>query len=104
VFATGPGASAMENASQARETCKRSRDEVQRQADGGQIGLMWDGGLCIRAEWVCLGAVCATALAHAVVCRRRRLNGNQISTIASGTFSGLTVLTELYGPGLWVLG
>jgi hypothetical protein len=42
-------------------------------------------------------AVCATALANAVVCRRRSLTGNQISTIAIGTFTGLTALIGLYG-------
>jgi hypothetical protein len=42
-----------------------------------------------------------TALAHAVVCRRRWLYTNQISTIANGAFTGLTALTELYGAGLW---
>jgi hypothetical protein len=40
-------------------------------------------------------------LAHVVFCRRRVLNGNQISTIASGTFSELTALLWLYGAGLW---
>jgi hypothetical protein len=43
-----------------------------------------------------------TALAHAVVCRRRYLSNNQISTIANGAFAGLTALTDLYGAGLWV--
>jgi hypothetical protein len=47
-------------------------------------------------------AVLATALAHAVFCRRRWLTSNQISTIANGAFAGLTALTELYGTGLWV--
>ncbi len=42
-----------------------------------------------------------TALSHAVVCRRRYLYNNQISTIANGAFTGLTALTELYGAGLW---
>jgi hypothetical protein len=45
-----------------------------------------------------------TALSHAVVCRRRSLSSNyQIGTqtIANGTFTGLTALTELYGAGLW---
>ncbi len=43
----------------------------------------------------------ATALAHAVLCWCRWLSSNQISTIANGTFAGLTALTELYGAGLW---
>ncbi len=60
------------------------------------------GGLCVCAVWVCFEAVCAIALAHAVVCRRRRLDSNQIRTIANGAFSGLTALTQLYGAGLWV--
>ncbi len=42
-----------------------------------------------------------TALAYAVVCRCRDLWNNQISTIANGTFTGLTALTQLYGAGLW---
>ncbi len=42
-----------------------------------------------------------TAPAHAVVCRCRSLWGNRISTIANGTFAGLTALTELYGAVLW---
>jgi hypothetical protein len=29
------------------------------------------------------------------------LNNNQISTIANGTFAGLTALQYLYGAGLW---
>jgi hypothetical protein len=41
------------------------------------------------------------ALTHAVVCRRRRLHSNQISTIADGAFAGLTALLSLYGAGLW---
>ncbi len=53
--------------------------------------------------WACLGAVCTTALGHAVICRRRRLDSNQISIIANGTFAGLTALTRLYGAGLWTL-
>jgi hypothetical protein len=51
--------------------------------------------------WVCEGAVLATALAHMVVCRRRWLFSNQISTIADGAFAGLTALTQLYDSGLW---
>ncbi len=47
------------------------------------------------------GAMCSIALVHAVVCRRRDLSFNQISTIANGTFAGLTALTSLYGVGLW---
>ncbi len=42
-----------------------------------------------------------TALAHAVVSRRRQLYSNQISTIGNGAFTGLTALTSLYGAGLW---
>jgi hypothetical protein len=45
----------------------------------------------------------STALSHAVVCRRRYLSRNKISTIASGTFAGLTALTQLYGAGLLAL-
>jgi hypothetical protein len=41
------------------------------------------------------------ALAHAVACRRRDLDSNQISTIANGAFAGLTALTDLYDAGLW---
>jgi hypothetical protein len=44
-----------------------------------------------------------TALSHAVVCRCRQLQGNQISTIANGAFVGLTALDRLYGAGLWGL-
>jgi hypothetical protein len=47
-----------------------------------------------------------TALSHAVVCRRRTLHNNRISTIANGVFTGLTALTQLYGVGLcgsWVI-
>jgi hypothetical protein len=39
--------------------------------------------------------------AHTVVCRRRRLQGNGISTITNGTFAELTALQVLYGAGLW---
>jgi hypothetical protein len=46
--------------------------------------------------------VVATALTHAVVCRCRSLHSNQISTIASGAFSGLTALRILYDAGLLV--
>jgi hypothetical protein len=42
-----------------------------------------------------------TALADAVLCRRRYLDSNQIRTIANGAFAGLTALTSLYGAGLW---
>ncbi len=58
---------------------------------------------CVTAVWVsvCFGAI-VTALAHAVVCLRRELYNNQISTIANGTFAGLTALTVLYGAGLWI--
>jgi hypothetical protein len=49
----------------------------------------------LRAVRVTLGAVCVTVLAHAVVCSRRSLNSNQISTIANGAFDGLTVLQAL---------
>ncbi len=66
----------------------------------GEMGLMCDGCLCVCAVRVCFGAVLATALAHPVACRRRYLNSNQISTIANGTFAGLTTLTSLYGAGL----
>ncbi len=62
----------------------------------GEMGPMCDGGLCVCAVWVCFGAVCA----HTVVCRRRRLQGNGISTITNGTFAELTALFELYGVGL----
>jgi hypothetical protein len=51
--------------------------------------------------WLRLGEVCAAALAHAVVCRRRAMNQNPISTIASGAFAGLTALRFLYDVGLW---
>jgi hypothetical protein len=44
-----------------------------------------------------------TVLSHAVVCRRRYLGSNQISTIANGVFTGLTALLELYDAGLLVL-
>jgi hypothetical protein len=44
-----------------------------------------------------------TALADAVLCRCRRLDSNQIRTIANGAFAGLTALTELYGAGLWAV-
>ncbi len=56
----------------------------------------------VYAGWVRLRAVRATALdhlAHAVVCRRRNLGDNQISTIASGAFARLTALQHLYGAG-----
>jgi hypothetical protein len=43
-----------------------------------------------------------TALAHAVVFRRRDLANNNISTISNGAFNGLTALTELYAAGLWL--
>jgi hypothetical protein len=59
------------------------------------MGLTRDGGGC-----ACFGAVRATALAHALVCRRRWLYNNQISTIANGAFAGLTALSQLYGAGL----
>jgi hypothetical protein len=65
------------------------------------MGLMCDGGLGVCAVWVCFGAVRATALAHAVVCRRRYLYNNQISSIANESFARLTALTWLYGAGLW---
>jgi hypothetical protein len=52
-------------------------------------------------RWLRLGVVLATALAHAVVCRRRWLHNNTISTISNGAFAGLTALTELYDTGLW---
>ncbi len=62
---------------------------------------------CITAVWVsvCFGAMLVTALAHAVVVRRRYLYNNQISTIANGTFAELTALSELYSAGLrvWVV-
>jgi hypothetical protein len=45
-----------------------------------------------------------TALAHAVACRRRNLNNNQISMIDNGAFTGLTALRNLYDAGLWGLG
>ncbi len=45
--------------------------------------------------------MCTNALVHEVVFRRRDLSFNQISTIANGTFAGLTALTLLYGAGLW---
>jgi hypothetical protein len=51
---------------------------------------------------VCFGVVFATALAHAMVCWRRNLYSNQISTIANGAFAGLTALQTLYGAGMWV--
>jgi hypothetical protein len=44
--------------------------------------------------------MCAIALAHAVVCRCRDLSYNQISTIANGTFTGLTALQYLYDAGV----
>jgi hypothetical protein len=44
------------------------------------------------------------ALADAASCRCRHLSNNQISTIANGTFTGLTALTWLYGAGLWGFG
>jgi hypothetical protein len=71
----------------------------------GEMGLLCDGGLGICAVWVWVcfgapGAVHATALAYAVVCRRRYLFSNQISSIANGAFAGLTALTSLYGAGL----
>jgi hypothetical protein len=52
--------------------------------------------------FVFLEAVRATALANAVVCRARLLQDNQISSIAKGTFAGLTALTQLCDAGLWV--
>jgi hypothetical protein len=55
----------------------------------GGVGVLWPG------------AVRATTLAHAVVCRRRWLDSNQISTIASRAFHGLTALEILYDAGLW---
>jgi hypothetical protein len=60
-------------------------------------------GVCAVRVW--FGAVRATALAHAVVCRRRWLFSNQISTIANGAFAGLTALSWLYdaGFGFWVV-
>jgi hypothetical protein len=66
--------------------------------------LMCDGGLGVCAVclvWVYFGTICAIALAHAVVSRCRDLDSNRISTIANGTFSGLTALQYLYGAGLW---
>jgi hypothetical protein len=68
-------------------------------------GLTRDGGACLCGlhAWVGgFGAGEATALADVVLCRRRRLNSNQISTIANGAFAGLTALTDLYDAGLWV--
>jgi hypothetical protein len=59
------------------------------------------GDVGAEAVWRLLGAAYATAPADAVVCRQRDLNRNQISTIANGTFAGLTALTLLYGAGLW---
>ncbi len=72
----------------------REKTKVRKRAEG-----RWDLYVTV-AVWACLGAVVATALAHAVVCRRRQLYNNQISTIASGAFAGLTALTLLYAAGL----
>jgi hypothetical protein len=49
------------------------------------------------------GLVHKIALAHVVVCRRRDLSSNQISTIANGTFARLTALQSLYDAGLSVV-
>ncbi len=43
-----------------------------------------------------------TALPHVVAFRRRQLHNNQISSLADGTFAGLTALTVLYVAGLWI--
>jgi hypothetical protein len=55
-------------------------------------------------QWVFVRYGCvtkrATVLAHAAVFRRRWLFNNQISTIANGTFAGLTALQTLYVTGL----
>jgi hypothetical protein len=56
---------------------------------------MCDGGLGVYAVWVCFGAMLVTSLAHTVVCRRRSLSNNEISTIANGAFAGLTALQYL---------
>ncbi len=39
-------------------------------------------------------------LAHAAMCRRRRLDYNRISVISNGTFAGLRALAGLYDAGL----
>jgi hypothetical protein len=51
---------------------------------------------CGAVGWAVFVACCFThAFAHTVVCRRRDLHGNQISTVANGAFAGLTALTRL---------
>ncbi len=65
------------------------------------IGLMWEGSLFVCELCVSFGAMSTNALVHAVVCLGRDLSFNRISTIANGTFAGLTALTSLYGVGLW---
>jgi hypothetical protein len=57
--------------------------------------LIRDGGGC-PCDVSVTRAMHMIALAHAVVCRRRWLNNNQISTIGNGAFAGLTALTQLY--------
>jgi hypothetical protein len=60
--------------------------------------VVYNGGLGVCVLW----SDVMTAFAHAVVCWRRDLGINQISSLANGTFSGLTALTILYGAGLWI--
>ncbi len=72
--------------------------EKTKAGEWGDVTDSWAAAVC--AVWVCLGAVVATALAHALVCRRRSLSNNRISTIANGAFGGLTALTLLYVAGL----
>jgi hypothetical protein len=53
---------------------------------------------------MCDGSLGVCAHAHTVVCWRRVLSSNQFTTIANGTFAGLTALRDLYVAGLWTLG
>jgi hypothetical protein len=67
----------------------------------GLLALTRDGGGCLYGVGTASArAARGTVLAHALVCRRRWLDSNHISTIANGAFTGLTALTHLYGTGL----
>ncbi len=69
----------------ARATVERmARAEGKRQTIGVSEGMR------------IMGRIGDGGVAHAVACRRRRLDVNQISTIATEAFAGLTALTLLY--------
>jgi hypothetical protein len=98
-------ASRIWNDYQTRELSKLSRELQQRRKDGQRgVWTLYYGGLCVFVVWVSFGAVCTTSLTHGMILLRW-LYSNKISTIANGTFAGLTALTRLYGAGLlagWV--